>query len=145
MGNGVAALLDRAAIHDVLLRYAQGVDRRDLALVASCFTPTAAYDGTLVRGTIAQALERLAGAFGRYTTTMHFMGNQMIALDGDLGHSETYAIAYHRLADEVPPRDLTVAVRYQDDLVRTAEGWRICRRVVRLDWQRTDVVKPPHA
>ena len=35
----VETLLDRAAIRDVLLRYARGVDRRDLAMVRACFMP----------------------------------------------------------------------------------------------------------
>ena len=37
----VEALLDRAAIHDVIMRYAQGLDRQDFDLVASCFAPEA--------------------------------------------------------------------------------------------------------
>jgi 3-phenylpropionate/cinnamic acid dioxygenase small subunit len=141
MINGVEALLDRAAIQDVLLRYARGVDRRDLALVASCFTPDAAYEGTLAHGTIADALARLGQTFGHYAATTHLVGNQLIELDGDQARSETYTIAYHRIAGE-PLRDRTVAVRYDDSLVRTAAGWRISRRVVHLDWERTDVVKP---
>ena len=50
---------DRTAIREVLLRYARGVDARDLALVASCFTPDAAYRGALASGTIADALAAL--------------------------------------------------------------------------------------
>lgn len=142
MRNDVQALLDRAAIQDVLLRYARGVDRRDLAIVAACFAPEAAYDGALARGTIAQALPALARAFTRYASTMHFIGNQLIELDGDRARSETYTVAYHRLL-EPPPRDRTVGIRYEDELARTGSGWCIVRRVVRLDWERIDVVQPP--
>jgi 3-phenylpropionate/cinnamic acid dioxygenase small subunit len=141
MRNDLQSLLDRAAIQDVLLRYARGVDRRDLALVASCFTADAAYDGTLARGLIGDALAQLPRAFARYESSTHFVGNQLITLDGDQASSETYTIAYHRLTG-APRRDRTVAVRYEDDLVRTTDGWRIRRRVVRLDWERTDVVEP---
>src|SRR5439155_1377882 len=35
----VRMLLDRAEIHDVMMRYAAGVDRRDFELVRACFAP----------------------------------------------------------------------------------------------------------
>jgi hypothetical protein len=135
MPDAVQALLDRAAIQDVLLRYARGVDRRDLDLVASCFTADAAYDGALARGTIADALAALRVAVTRYTATLHFLGNQLIELDDDAARSETYALAHHRLADGTLR---VVAVRYVDELVRRPEGWRIARRVAHREWERVE-------
>ena len=126
-------LIERAAIQDVLLRYARGVDRRDLVTVASCFTPGAAYDGALGRGTIADALPRLGEAMARYTCTLHFLGNQTIELTGDTAHSETYCLAHHVLPDG---HHREVAVRYLDDLVRDGGTWRISRRVVAREWER---------
>lgn len=37
-------LLDRAQIHDALMRYSRGVDRGDGELVVSCFHPDATLD-----------------------------------------------------------------------------------------------------
>ena len=137
----VQTLLDRAAIRDVLLRYARGVDRRNLAMVRSCFAPDCAYEGTLARGTIADALASLAERLGRYAGTMHLMGNQLITVDGDAATSETSCVAYHRLADG--GTDFVTGVRYLDDLSRDGDDWRIRRRAVRLDWQRHDAVALP--
>jgi uncharacterized protein (TIGR02246 family) len=131
----VRALADRAAIHDLMLRYARGVDRQDLDVVASCFTPDAAYDGALGRGTIREALEALRRALERYASTMHFIGNVTIELAGDRASSETYAIAYHRLRGD-ERRQYVVAVRYQDDLVRREGRWLIARRLARRAWER---------
>lgn len=128
-------LVDRAAIQDVLLRYARGVDQRDMDLVASCFTPDSAYDGGLARGTIADALAALRVAVTRYASTLHFLGNQLIELDGDGARSETYALAHHRLPDGALR---IVAVRYEDTLVRRGSGWAICRRVAHREWERTE-------
>ena len=136
--EAVRELADRAAIQDVLLRYARGVDRRDLDLVASCFMPDASYEGALARGTIADALARLGDRLARYDGTMHFVGNQLIEIRGDTASSETYVVAYHRLANEGAARLFTVGVRYLDELVRDGEQWRIRRRIVRTDWQRTE-------
>lgn len=140
----VQALLDRAAIRDVLLRYARGVDRRDLALVRTCFTPDCAYEGTLARGTITDALARLEDRLGHYTGTMHLMGNQLIELDGDTATSETPCVAYHRVARVAGAvADFVTGVRYLDELARDGDHWRIRRRAVRLDWQRHDAVALP--
>ena len=134
------ALLDREAIHDVLLRYARGVDRKDLDLVASCFTPDAAYEGALGTDTVATALASLRDAMARYEGTLHFIGNQLIELSGDSARSETYAIAYHRLSIDGAASLFTVGVRYLDDLARHAERWLIHRRVVKTEWQRTEAL-----
>jgi 3-phenylpropionate/cinnamic acid dioxygenase small subunit len=137
--GAVRELLDRAAIRDVLLRYARGVDRRDLDLVASCFVPGAEYDGALGHGTVETALTALRKSLERYQSTMHFMGNQLIEVAGDTASSETYAVAYHRLLPgEGEPALFVVGVRYLDDLVRAGDGWRISRRTVKMEWQKRD-------
>jgi hypothetical protein len=75
---------------------------------------------------------------------MHFMGNQLIEVDGETASCETYAIAYHRRQDGVEKKDRVVALRYLDDLVRRDGRWLIARRFVNVEWQRYDtVVLPP--
>jgi ketosteroid isomerase-like protein len=134
----VGELLDRAAIRDVLARYAHAVDRRDLAGVAACFTADAAYEGSLGEGSIEVALRALRERMAQYASTMHFLGNQLIELSGDTATSETYAIAYHQLQVGDGRRNMAVGVRYLDTLARTPSGWLICRREVKLEWQRFD-------
>jgi 3-phenylpropionate/cinnamic acid dioxygenase small subunit len=133
MTDGLGTLVDRAAIQDLLVRYARGIDRRDLPLVASCFTPDAVYEGTLGSGTIRDALAALPVALERYTRTLHFLGNQTIAVAGDEATSETYCLAHHEL---LSGGRRVVAIRYQDELVREAGGWRIRARVVQREWER---------
>ena len=129
------ALLDRAAIQDVLLRYARGVDRKDLRLVATCFAPDAAYDGTLGRGRIGDALEKLGEAMERYDRTMHFIGNHSIEVAGEVATSEAYCLAHHVLRDG---GRLVVAVRYLDDLVRRDGRWMITARKAEVEWRRNE-------
>jgi ketosteroid isomerase-like protein len=134
------AMDDREAVREVLHRYALAVDRKQIDAVASCFTPDCAYEGALGQGTIAHALLALEHAFERYTRTMHMIGTQDVHIDGDVAHMETYCVAYHVRADG---GQLTVGVRYLDDLVRGAAGWQIHRRVVCGEWTRED--PPPRA
>ena len=136
-------MLDRTEIRELLLRYAHGVDRRDLALVASCFTADATYDGSLGHGTIGEALAALRERMARYESTMHLIGNQFIELRGDTASSETYTVAYHRFAGNDGPSVLSVAVRYLDQVVREHGAWRIRSRKVQPEWQRYDEVFVP--
>jgi ketosteroid isomerase-like protein len=124
---------DRIAIRELLLRYARGVDARDLALVASCFTPDAAYRGALAVGTIADALAALPAAIGRYRATRHAITAQTLTIEGDTAHSSADCTAQHWLPDG---GCRTVGVRYRDDLQRGADGWRITRRDVETLWTR---------
>jgi hypothetical protein len=138
--SALRELVDRVAIHDVLLRYARGVDRRDIALVASCFTADAEYEGALARGRINDALAALPARIARYESTMHFIGNHCIELGGDTASSETYATAFHRLNADGERRLLTVAIRYVDQFVRASDGWLIGRRMVHREWERTELL-----
>jgi 3-phenylpropionate/cinnamic acid dioxygenase small subunit len=142
--DGLQTLLDRAAIHDLIMRYARGVDRRDLDLVASCFAADATYEGALGRGGIEVVLAALRERMPRYQTTMHFLTNPLIELQGDAAACETYALVYHRLESDDDAEDFIVGVRYVDQLARRADGWRIVRRRTAMAFQRYDaVVLPP--
>jgi 3-phenylpropionate/cinnamic acid dioxygenase small subunit len=131
----LALLADREAVRDLLCAYARAVDGKDLAAVAACFTADCAYEGTLGRGTIADALASLERAFARYDRTMHCLSTQQVEVDGDAARAETYCVAYHVRPDGA---HLTTGVRYLDELVRTHTGWRIRRRRVRIEWTRED-------
>ena len=114
---------DRTAIHELILRYARGVDGRDLAAVASCFTPDAAYRGALAMGTIADALAALPAAMARYTATRHAItATRRRRRRHRAQHAD--CTAQHWMADG---GCRTVGVRYHDELARGPDGWRITR------------------
>lgn len=126
---------DRVAIRELLLRYARGVDGRDLALVASCFAPGAAYRGTLATGTAADALAALPAATARYRATRHAIGAQHAEVDGDRAHCVTDCTAHHWLSSG---GRRVVCVRYRDRLARGPTGWRITAREVETLWTRDE-------
>jgi hypothetical protein len=69
---------------------------------------------------------------------MHFMGNQLVELDGDTARVETYAVAYHwkgEPAGSDHPENLVVGVRYLDTVQRRGDRWRIAKRQVAPDWR----------
>jgi hypothetical protein len=135
----VQVLIDRAAIHDLHMRYFNGADcaRRDV--VRDCFTPdvVAQYEGRpSVRGVdalVAQIalFDSLASGVCRIST--HFTGNvQYKRLDAGAAETEINAFAFLVQSDEdvVSMRSL----RYLDSLRRVEGQWRISARLHTLDW-----------
>jgi hypothetical protein len=134
----VQELWDRDRIAAVPLTYARGIDRRDWDLVRSCFTDDCFVEGSRASAPIEEYLADLRPGVEAFPTTMHFMGNQLVEVDGDTGRVETYAVAFHWAAERAgadDPANLVVGVRYQDSMVRTADGWRIANRHVDPDWR----------
>jgi SnoaL-like domain len=128
-------LLDKQAIHEVVLRYCRGIDRVDREMVRDCYWPEATDEHGSFTGTrdeyVSWVFDRM---LGRYEMTMHFIGNVLIELDGDWAKSEAYGIAFHRTRSDKAEHNLRTGFRYVDDFERRGEQWRIARRICALDW-----------
>ncbi len=119
---------DREDIADVLLRYATGIDRRDWLLFRTVFTDDCelnygeigAWKGADAVTEFMQQAHALAGH------TMHRLTNQVITVDGDAAQARTYVDALIMLADN--NSGVNAAGFYDDEFVRTEQGWRIARR-----------------
>ena len=142
--NDIQYLLDRAAIHDVLARYYQGLDQGKQDQVRNCFTEDvcAKFD----EKPATRGIDALMDSFwvfknhqsGAWKITTHFMGNlNFNMLEGDVAETETNAIAFLVLPGGSPEAKEQVtmrSLRYLDRLRRTKDGWRICERLHTLDW-----------
>ena len=136
----LAELVAKDRIRDVLCRYSRGVDRKDFDLVRSCYHSDATDDHGEYSGDVDGFIDYLQSAVSRYRSTMHFLGNMLIDVQGSRACAETYAIGLHRL----PPRpgklnrDITLMLRYVDVLDEREGEWRISHRVCTYDWARLD-------
>ncbi len=135
-------LVAREEIRDVLFRYARGIDRLDVDLVRSCYHDDAHDDHGAFRGDLEGFLAWVGDVLTYFDSTMHFLGNQLIEVDGAVAHAESYCVAYHRRGahDGEEPYDLVTALRYVDRLERRGDQWRIADRVCVFDWSRRDPV-----
>jgi hypothetical protein len=140
----LAELADRAAVEDVLMRHCRGVDRADWGLIEDCFHADGhvRYD-PIFDGDRSAYLAFLKGpdALGGLTRTMHFASTLLIDLEGDIAHSELYAMAQHTSTDAHPYAGafVTTWLRYLDRLERRDGEWRIADRLVVREWMRKDV------
>jgi len=134
---------DRAAIHDVLMRYFRGADRTDADLIRDCFHPDAEIDfGEFFKGDLPAFVEYLPGptGWGAFARTLHVTGNELIEVDGTTARAETYCVAYHEPPaepGEAPPI-MIVWLRYLDRFERRQGEWRILRRRTAVEWVRQD-------
>ena len=122
---------ERAAQHDVaevLVRYATGVDRRDWDLFRSCFTDDvhAEYEGIETWESVDAITAYMETAHAEMGHTLHRLSNMSITVDGDTATARSYVDAVLMAADN--RTGLNAIGYYDDELLRTASGWRIARR-----------------
>jgi 3-phenylpropionate/cinnamic acid dioxygenase small subunit len=136
-------LADEHEVRQVLYRYCRGIDRREFELVRACYHPDATDEHGPFRGNLDEFIEFCRNGLRQYERTMHFLGNILIEpVDDERLLSETYAIAFHRLAPrgDRPARDHVVGLRYVDRFTRYEGAWRIRQRTCVFEWARTDPV-----
>jgi 3-phenylpropionate/cinnamic acid dioxygenase small subunit len=119
---------DRDDIAAVVLCYATGIDRRDWTLFRSIFTEDCEVDyGEIGAWKGANAVtEFMQQAHALAGHTMHRLTNQVITVDGDSAQARTYVDALIMLADN--SSGVNAAGFYDDEFVRTEQGWQIARR-----------------
>jgi 3-phenylpropionate/cinnamic acid dioxygenase small subunit len=121
-------MTDRQDISDVLVRYATGIDRRDWPLFRTVFTDDCALDYGEI-GTwngVDAVTEFMQQAHAMAGHTLHRLTNQAIAVDGDKATARTYIDGLIMFKDN--DSGVNTVGFYDDDLVRTGDGWRIARR-----------------
>ena len=122
----------RQDVADVLVRYATGIDRRDWDLFRTCFTDDceADYGEIGVWHGVDEIADWMTVVHEACGHTLHRITNIVVspATDGVTARSYVEAL--------VLGPDNGAGVRatgfYDDDLVDTADGWRIARRTFTL-------------
>ena len=122
----------RQDVADVLVRYATGIDRRDWDLFRTCFTDDceADYGEIGVWHGVDEITDWMTVVHEACGHTLHRITNIVVspATDGVTARSYVEAL--------VLGPDNGAGVRatgfYDDDLVDTADGWRIARRTFTL-------------
>lgn len=127
-----------AAISAVLARYCRGIDRLDLEAVRACYWPGATDSHGGFHGTRDEFVAWVGTLLARFESTMHFLGNVLIEVNGNAAVPEAYALAFHRSAEAKPSLNLIVGVRYVDRFEKRRGAWKIAKRVCVTEWSRVD-------
>jgi hypothetical protein len=123
---------DRLELQDLLIRYSEAIDRREFDELDAIFVPDAYIDYRDtggIDGQYPQIKEWLAETLPTYfERNAHMLGLPAIKLAGDTATARTFCFNPMVLKGE-KPKVMQVGVWYDDEFVRTADGWRISRRV----------------
>lgn len=135
---------DRQAIIDLTIKYCWTIDSKEWETLRDIFVPHAIAGLVDERIGIDSIIARISDALSSLDASQHMISNHQVTVDGDTATSRCYLQAQHvRRAAEGGPNYI-VAGRYQDQFVRTPEGWRILRRDLLVDWTdgNVNVVRP---
>lgn len=140
-----ALLSDRLRVRETIERYFSSVDAKDREGLISCFAEEAEAEHQLgtpehnrVTGGRAVA-ESVYAICSGFTASNHSVSNFVVEISGDKAEANTFAIAVVIKGSQALVRGL----RYQDSLRRTAQGWRISRRMQTPLWQTESAALPP--
>jgi hypothetical protein len=130
MDAKLQAMLDRHEIHQVMLRYARGLDRLDNELALSCYWPDATEDHGHFVGPPEQFVPWADGATLMFESTQHAILNHFCELEGDDAFCETY---YQFTGIAANPPHFGSVGRYVDHFQRRNGEWRIANRVTIIE------------
>ncbi|MDG4774371.1 nuclear transport factor 2 family protein [Solwaraspora sp. WMMD792] len=133
----MSALADRADLTELFGRYADIADRREFnTLPGRVFTDPLTLDFSSVTGIppmttpLRDYVEILRGAFAPFVATHHVITGHVVDLNGDRATVHAHVRAEHWLSTELaaggPNRWLVVGF-YDNEAVRTPDGWRLTR------------------
>jgi 3-phenylpropionate/cinnamic acid dioxygenase small subunit len=134
--SDLKALQDKQEITEICYRYALSVDNRDWAGLANCFIAEAVahYEG-LPDCPSYQAIEDTCrGALTPLTASQHLIGNVVATVHVDTADCVCYFQAQHVKTGTEGGDNFIIAGRYDDQLVRTPDGWRIRERRLQAMW-----------
>jgi hypothetical protein len=125
---------DKAQIAEVLIRYATGIDAKDWALFRTCWTDEVDIDyGDLGTFTDADAfatlMEQIHGGMGQ---TYHRISNIVVDVQADRATARSYVHAVLMAVPGDAGSWIDALGHYDDELTRTADGWRIAKRTTNI-------------
>lgn len=126
-------LIDESAIRRLLDLYPRALDRHDHDLLASLFHPDAIDDHGPYNGLASGYVDWIRDRSRAGVHWTHHNGTQIIDIEGDVAHTETYCLALCRQGPPGEPghaREIFLRVRYLDRVEKRNGEWRIAHRRV---------------
>ena len=137
----IRELMAHRDIVATLYRLARGLDRRDKALLSSCFHEGATDDHALFKGDAKEFVDWVLDTLKNYERTQHFITNISVVFDGNKASTECYFYAHHVMPSEGGNKDVIAAGRYLDRFENRDGAWKIIHRKAVYDWSRVEESK----
>jgi ketosteroid isomerase-like protein len=123
---------DHLEIQQVINLYASAIDKHQWSALDGVFTDDAVanFIGIGVFEGRQAIADLIASVLTQCSATQHLLGNINIVVSGDTATATCYLSALHVGLGDYAAETLTVWGEYSDELVRTANGWRIAHRTL---------------
>ncbi len=134
----LAQLIDQHAITQVYHRYCDIVDTKTFDAMDEVFTADCQGDYTQAlgpgvispdRASLIASMHANLGPESHCGATQHNVLNFRIDVAGDRASARVHFYAVHRGRETLDGAIYSMWGEYDDDLVRTADGWRVANRV----------------
>lgn len=125
-----AEISDRLEIQQLLVAYSTAIDTRRFDDLDHVFTPDAYIDYRAmggIDGRYPQVKAWLAEVLPNFLNYAHMLGLPSIRLSGDSATARTFCFNPMVFGGE-RPGTMLLGLWYDDEFVRTPEGWRMSRR-----------------
>lgn len=122
---------DRLEIQQLLIDYSTAIDKRRFDDLDRVFTPDAYIDYRAmggIDGRFPEVKAWLAEVLPNFPVYAHMLGNFDVRLDGDSASSRTICFNPMVLGGD-QNQVMFCGLWYDDEFIRTPEGWRMSRRV----------------
>jgi hypothetical protein len=133
-------MLARDEIHEVLARYARGVDRADAELLKTCYHADAVEEhGGNYTGNAHDYVDGAVPRIRQMGAMQHLLGSTHIEFaddGGDVAWVETYVWTFARFTQGDRAVDTFTGGRLVDRFERRGGAWRIAHRRTVFDWNR---------
>jgi hypothetical protein len=127
----LAEISDRLEIQQLITDYSTAIDNRRFDDLDAVFTPDAYIDYTAlggIEGRYPEVKAWLAEVLPNFPMYAHMLGNFSVRIDGDAASSRTICFNPMVLGGE-KEQIMFCGLWYDDEFTRTADGWRMTRRV----------------
>ena len=122
---------DRFEIQQLMIDYSNAIDQKQFDNLDRVFTPDAYIDYRVtggIDGRFPEVKAWLKEVLPNFPAYYHMLGNFDVRIDGDAASSRT--ICFNPMVFNVEEKQiLFVGIWYVDEFIRTAEGWRMSKRV----------------
>jgi len=143
MDENLQRLFDQTEIRDTILRFAVSLDLKDWDQCRSCFTDDIDVDYSDLRG--ESPVQMLADEFIAqrrkalgHLKTQHLSTNHLITIQGGHATCVSSMAIYRRRSSSVEDGTFDTHCYYTHELVRTPQGWKICKIKQKVLWNAGD-------
>ena len=135
MDARIEEIADKQHIQELQNRYSCSIDSGQYDNLDAMFTPDATYHFVTGSTDNVESLKStICDTLSPLTTSQHINGNQWAGIDGDLAKAGCYFAVHMYKEGLANGEHFEMGGRYDDELVRTSEGWRFSKRAITILW-----------